>query len=294
MEFTKEERTALKELAKTRGLRWWKNYPFIIAVFGFFLSLSTALWSIHTSRQKDLHDQLAELATAVRTIHELDLKRLELRERYRGRPDETRAVRLIGNQLNNTVLMAADIALRVGTHATTSSLIAISEGLYTYSDFTRAEQVAQLALDAVRGPDDDVAALSSLALMRIRSGSERARQEAQELFDKAANVEHRHNLAQSPTKIAWLKASVQLRWAGALAPLNCDEARQRFTEAAITLNSSGSSQDLDRLRVSAHRSVAGGIGGVRSCTPAPETPVIRQPETPPPQQPDFPGAAVPQ
>jgi hypothetical protein len=289
LDLTEDERAALRELAKTRIVRWWKNYPFVIAilgfliaVFSFLLSLGTSMYAIHTNRQKDIHDQLSELAAAIRTIQELNLKQVEIREKYKGTRDELQAGRLISNQINTTVLLASDIAFRLGTHATTSALIPLSEGLYNYGDYSKAQDLAQLALNSARGAEDEASALRVLGYMKIRSGSKNSLDEGNELYRRAVTIERKYDVSRfSPDKVYWLKAYGYQRWAYALAAVDCDEARKQFVEFVTILNASSvRNQIFDRMRGDAQRAMTGGIGAVRACMPAPETPPIQQPQQP--------------
>jgi hypothetical protein len=275
-EFTYDEIISLKELANTRDKIWWKNYLLIVPILAFLLSLATSIISIVTSHRKDIHDQQTELASAIRTTHELNIKAVEIQEKYKvGTLEYARQSSLIGNQLNSTVIMAADIAIRLGTNTPSSILIPISQGLYNYGDYARAEEVVKLALNAARGPEDETGALRWLGFMKIRSGSAKSLDEGNQIFFRAANIEQKHGLEQFPERIPWLKAFAQLEWARASVTVDCNEARKHFLEAVTILNSAGRDYVLtNQLRGTAQRVAAGGIGGVRTCMPAPDTPSV--------------------
>ena len=255
------------------------NYPLTVSVLAFCLSLTTSILSIYTNHRKDIHDQQAELATALRTISELNIKLVEIRDKYRpGTLEESRQSALIANQLNTTIVMASDIALRLGTNTTTSILVPISQGMYTYGDYSRAEQLGQLALETARSPEDEGAALRWAGSMKMRSGLENSFEEGNRLFAQATNLEQKYDLKRVSNKEPWLKAMGQQQWARALAPIACDEARKRFSESVITLNSVSTVRDnvmLSQLRGNAQREFTGGIGGVSSCLPSSDTPQLQ-------------------
>jgi len=276
-ELTEREKVLIKELVNSKAPPWWRNYTFLfgfcLGLLGFFLSLATAALSVYTNHRKDIHDQRAELAAAIRTIQELNLKGIELREKYKGSAEEVRAVGFLNNYINSTVLIASDTAFQLGSNATTSSVSALSQMLYNYGDYVKAQLLAQLALDVARGPDDEAAAQRILGYQKIRAGD---RIEGDRLFLLASTVDQRHDLARLSGKRDWLRSYAQLRWADALAPIDCDAARRHFIEAVTILNSSGSGVDLDRSRAEAKRAGLVGIGGIRKCIPAQDTPAVQE------------------
>jgi hypothetical protein len=266
-EFTHLEVVRLKEMAKARR-KWWADYPFLISLLAFILSLLTSLISAYTSYRKDIHDQMSELAGAIRTIQELNLKQVEIREKYKGTPDEQRTGGLINNQLHSTVILASDIALRIGTNAITPAIIPLSQRLYDYGEYLRAEDLARLALDAARTIEDEAGALRWLATLKVREGSDTSISEGGQLFTRAFNIDQKYNLTRSPDLVAWIKASVQVEWANALVKHRCNDARLHFSEALRILNSSSTQHaDLDRLRSNVKGQMTAGIGGVGSCIP---------------------------
>lgn len=69
---TTEEIIRLKQLAKSQNVTLWGRL-FTIPVLAFTLSLVTAVFSAYTIRQKDIHDQVAELGAAIQTLDDLRL-----------------------------------------------------------------------------------------------------------------------------------------------------------------------------------------------------------------------------
>jgi hypothetical protein len=157
-EFTEQEMAVLKEMAEKKTRSAWRDYPFlfgsILGTLGFVVALVTAIVSIRASWQKDIHDQRADLVASIRTIHELRLKAVELQDQYKDKPEQlARATGLINNQINTATLTAGDTALQLGRNVTTSAVIPLAQGLYFYGEYVKAERLAELGLQAARGPE---------------------------------------------------------------------------------------------------------------------------------------------
>jgi hypothetical protein len=260
------------EIAKLRDIlsskkKWWKDYPLCISVLAFLLSLTTSVISIYTSRQKDLHDQQAELSSALRSIQELNIKTIEIREKYKGKPDEAHASDLISNQIHNTIILASEIAFKLGTNATTPTVLPLSQRLYNVGEYERASRLAELARDAARSVDDQVGALRWLGFIKIKVGSREMISAGGKDFQRALDATQELQLSRLPALNAWMHAVTQLDWARALSGLDCEEARNHFAESAKILDSAVHNIDLDRLRENVKRQQAEGIDGNRACPP---------------------------
>src|ERR1700731_4817846 len=192
-----DEVFALKELAAKQKKGFWRDYALLISLCAFLLSFVTAIISLYLGHKRDVHDQLGELATAIRSLEELNIKQMELTEKYAGTPNEGRAISLITNQVYNATIMAADIAFRVGTDATTASIIPISQNLYHYGQYSRAEALARIGLDAARTYEDEIIALRWLGIMKIQSRNSEAMAQGNQLFSNALNFEQRYGAVRN-------------------------------------------------------------------------------------------------
>jgi predicted transcriptional regulator len=270
--FTFDEVVLLKEFTAKKKKRFWNDYPLLISLCAFLLSLTTSAVSVYVGYKKDIHDQLTELTSAIATLRDLNLKQIEIREKYSGSSNEVSANALLTNEVYNTTMIAAGIAFRVGTSATTASIIPISQNLYHYGQYSRATTLAQIGLDAAQTAEDEATALKWLGLIKIREHTIQSIEEGNQLFLRALNFEQKYGGVRVPNVAPFIKAGVQLDWANALAAVDCEDARSHFSDAQTILNSAGQTGDLDRLRGTVRRVLVTGIGGVGSCTPRPATP----------------------
>jgi len=273
--FTFDEVVLLKEFTAKKKKKFWNDYPLLISLCALLLSLTTSAVSVYVGYKKDIHDQLTELSSAIATLRDLNLKQIEIRERYSGSSNEVPANALISNEVYNTTMIAAGIAFRVGTSATTASIIPISQNLYHYGQYSRATALAQIGLDAAQTAEDETTALKWLGLIKIREHTTRSIEEGNQLFLRALNFEKKYGSVRVPNIAQFITAGVQLDWASALAEVNCEDARRHFSDAQTILNSAGPNRDLDRLRGTVRQILATGIGGVGSCTPLSATPKDR-------------------
>lgn len=266
---TAEEIILLRRIAGAPEKSWWPNYPFIVSVMAFLLSLSTSLVAIYTSHRRDINDQLTQLSNSIQTIQDLNLKQVETYEKYKGTPYAAQAGGLISTQVNITLNRATDLAFSLGTNASTAALATVGSGLFGLGDLVKSRQLFELALQAARSANDESLALRDLGFVTIRSaGSGNSLQAGEELFFRATNLERKWNLSPQPREpIVWLKASAYAQWAGALAPTNCEEARKRFAEAAGILDKSLQGIDIAQLRENMQAQEISGIGGVGNCRP---------------------------
>jgi hypothetical protein len=267
--FTIDEFVALKAIAAKAKKTFWTDYPLLISLFAFLLSLLTSIASIYVGHQKDVHDQLAELSAAIRTLRDLNLKQIEIGEKYSGSPAEGKANALISNEIYNTTMMAAEIAFRTGTNATTATIIPISQNIYHYGQYSRATALAQVGLDAARTAEDEATALKWLGRIKIQDNTPQSIAEGDQLFLRALNFEQKYGQVKDPNIMRFIKAGVELDWATALARTNCDDARKHFSEARAILDAGGRNDDLERLRGAVRRNLTDGIGGSSSCPPVP-------------------------
>jgi hypothetical protein len=265
--FTPDEYVVLREVAAKRKKRFWNDYPFLISLLAFLLSLTTAVISARVAHKKDVHDQLTELSAALRTLRDLNLKQVEIREKYAGGSNEGAADALLVNEVYNTTMNAADIAFRVGTNATTASIIPLSQNLYTYGQVTRAIRLAELGIEAAQTGPDEVTALRWLGVMKSQERTPQSAIEAAEFFRRALNFEQKFGPMRIPEVAQFIKAGVYLEWADTEASTNCEEAQRHFSEGWSLLGLPGRTADIDRLRRMASTKLTSGIGRVATCLP---------------------------
>jgi hypothetical protein len=270
--FTEEELIALKALANKPERKWWGDYPFLVSLLAFILSLTTALISAYESHQRDIHDQESQLSAALGTLQDLNLKEVELHVKYKDTPYETQAAGLINNQLNSTLRTAGELGLRLGTNATTAELAGIAQGLYGLGDYAATEKLLRYALSAAETANDESIALRELGFYLIRTGKGGAAlKQGEDYFAQAFNLDRKYDLSEQPYSISWLRSSAQLGWAEALAPIDCPAAQKHFGEAVAILAAAPATIDFDQQRAQAKQQWPGGIGGVPACPPAPGT-----------------------
>lgn len=267
--FSVDEFVALKAIAAKAKKTFWTDYPLLISLCAFLLSLLTSIVSVYVGHKKDVHDQLAELTAAIGTIRDLNLKQIETAEHYSDSPIGRNANALISNEIYNTTMMAAGIAFRVGTSATTATIIPISQNLYTHGQYSRATELAQIGLDAAQTAEDEAAALKWLGRIKIQDNTPQSIADGNQLYLRALNFEQKYGQVKYPDLIRFIKAGIQLDWATALARTNCDDARKHFSEAQAIIDAAGSNPDLDRTREAVKRNMTDGIDGNASCKPLP-------------------------
>jgi hypothetical protein len=259
---------AIKALPRARDSSFWKNYSLLISVCAFLLSLVTAIISAYVSYKRDIHDQLNELNSAIRTIQELNLKHIEVTTKYssiQGNPAEE----LIRNQIYIATISAADVAFRVGAHATTASIIPISQNLYGYGQYQTAKKLAEIGLTAARSAEDESSALQWLGAMKFKMQSPETIKEGNGYFEQALHLDVKYGISD-PDLAAFIKAGVELNWAENLAFFDCNLALKHYAEGWKILTSAGPTADLVTLRQMASAKFNTGIGGVISCKPLPE------------------------
>ena len=258
---------AIKALPRARDNGFWKNYSLLISVCAFLLSLATAIISAYVSHQRDIHDQLSELNNAIRTIQELNLKHIEVTTKYSGIQGNP-AEELIRNQIYIATISAADVAVRVGSYATTASVIPISQNLYGYGQYQKAKQLAEIGLTAARSAEDESAALVWLGAMKFKLQTPEAIKEGNQYFEQARHLDVKYAISDSDLA-AFIEAGVELNWAESLAFFDCNLAQKHYSEGWKILSSAGPTADLITLRQAASAKLNTGIGGVISCKPLP-------------------------
>lgn len=272
-QFSDLELARLKELAAT-SKKWWRNYPLLVSILAFLLSLTTSAISIYNAHQKDIHDQRAELGAALKTLQEITVQQIDIHLKHSGTPEEAAKTNLLKNQAYNTTLLASDLALKLGSYATTATLLPLSQRLYGYSQLTKAEETALLAITVAKSVEDEVGALKWLAFIKIHRRTPHAADDANALYTRALHAYKNYDLVSpSDPVIKWLKASTLLEWANNLAPLNCGEARRHFADAIKFLVSLPPNPDSNLMRTNVQRELQAGIGNIPSCMPTPGTSV---------------------
>jgi hypothetical protein len=266
--------------------KWWKNYPLLVSVLAFVLSLTTALLSAYLNYRKGIHDQQSELSASIQALQDLYFKGLEVRGKYTGQ-ELVVAQDFISAQINSTLATASGLALRLGTDATSSQLTTVGLNLVRYTGDTQTSQkLFELGIATARSAAEESAALRDLGWLKFRNAkSDQALQEGERLFLRALSIEQRYDLSQSPETLAWFKATALIDWAAYLAPHNCDDARKHFAEGVKILNDYSYVVALNGYRDSAQTQEKFGIGGLATCQRTPDTAVVRIEGTPGPAVP---------
>lgn len=275
--FSEEELAALKALASKPRRPWWQDYPFLVSVFAFFLSLFTSIGSAYVNHLHDVHDQQTQLSATIAAIQAANLKQIEVHEKYRDSVFEAQASRLIVNEVNSGLHTARKLSLQLGTNASTADLTAVAEGLYGLGDYENSERLLKYGLVAADTANDESAALKDLGFLMIRTGQGGAALKAgNDYFQRAFDLDQKYNLSQQPQVILWLKSSAKMSWANALATVDCSLARRNFDDGIRLLSTSPSNIDFDQARAAATQAWRQGIGDVLTCMPDAATPTLPQ------------------
>jgi hypothetical protein len=234
-------RWAERDQLSTERRRWWANYRAWITVAAFALSLGTAMLSIWTAQQKDLHDRQAELSQAMQRIQDLILKRAEL---VRNDPNPNVVISIMGAQIESTVQRAHDLAIGLGKNATSSELLSVASLVGQQGNVVRERMLLELALSTARTPIDRIGALTQLGLSEFRSGSPDMRKQGTARFEEALKVAEvlapdwrRHSIVQ-----------IHLFWADATAAVDCSEAKKLFATAVKQFPEQSSDTSYNVLR----------------------------------------------
>jgi hypothetical protein len=269
---TADELARLRELACTPKKSWWADYGLLIAAAGFALSLATGVISAYVGYQKDIHDQQNQLASVLQRIPELTIKQAEVYEKYKGTPFEATAANLITAELNTDMQTASELALSLGSNATTAELATIAEGQYGVGNSAVSERLLKNALSNAQNANDASIALRYLAFLKIRAGvTAEARAEGEKLYLRAMNLDKEYDLKSFPYSIHFLRATAALSWADAIAPIDCAEAQTHFAEGVVDLVANPRTPEMDQMRRTALLAYTAGLGGIPTCKPSEQT-----------------------
>jgi hypothetical protein len=266
--FSAEEIRRLKEMAAKPAEPFWRNYSLQVAVAAFALSLVTSIATAVIDYRKDIHDEEQQLAAAVQSIQDLEVKNAEAYEKYKGTAFETPTTTLIVAQVNTMLRIASELALRLGTSATTGELTTLSQGLYNVGDYETARRMLQLALSAAHNPSDESIALRDLGSLEVRSATTpEGRKAGEDLYARAATLDQKYDLTQLPYAVHFLGATAELGWGDAIAPYDCAGAQVHFATGVRHLLANPRTPEMDQLWRPARNSYANGIGAVPTCRP---------------------------
>lgn len=272
--FSAGEILRLKKIAAKPEESFWRDHSLQVAVAAFALSLITSIVAAAIGYRKDIHDQEQQLAAAVQSIQDLEVKNAEAYEKYKGTAFEAPTTTLIVAQVNTMLRIASELALRLGTSATTGELTTISQGLYNIGDYETARRLLQLALSAAHNPNDESIALRDLGFLEVRSATTpEGRKAGEDLYARAATLDRKYDLTQLPYAAHFLGATAQLGWGDAIAPYDCAGAQVHFAAGVRHLLANPRTPEMDQLWRAARVSYTNGIGAVPTCRP-PSEPVL--------------------
>jgi hypothetical protein len=268
--FTEDELARLLELARTTRTPWWRDYATLIAGAGFALSLATGMISAYVGHQKDIHDQQAQLADTLQRIQELTLRQADVYDKYKGTAFEAPTANMITAQVNTAVRTATELALRLGSNATTAELTTIAQGQYGVGDTVTMHRLLMAALASAQNANDESIALRYLGFFDIRNGgTPAARVDGEALYARAMTLETKYDLQAYPYSIHFLKAAAALGWSDAIGPTDCPSAQKHFAEGIVELQANPRTPEMDQMRRSARNAYVNGIGGNPNCSPLP-------------------------
>lgn len=291
---TSEEVRQIRVMIRALPIPWWKNHALMIAGAGFLLALVTAAVSAYVGYRKDIHDRQAQLATTLQTMQEVTGKIFEKQKpipspigqaqlpreqqpffggpnpsgrpptadmppRVPGAPPQTHdqdpSVGM-GMALVNTLLRrGVELALGLGTEASTGELIILAEGTKYYGQYMISEQLLNLALETAQNANDASIALRKLGQLKLLPGTTAAIQrEGEEYFSRATKLDSKYTMP--PHVVPFLKAIAELEWADAIAPLDCAGARRRFNSATGNIQRMLPSPERESLEAT--------VAGIRS------------------------------
>jgi hypothetical protein len=269
---TADELARLRELACTPKKSWWADYGLLIAMAGFGLSLATGMISAYVGYRKDIHDQQAQLASTLQNIQDLTFKQAEVYEKYKGTSYEAIATMITG-EVNSEYRTATELALSLGSNATTAELATIAGAQYGIGDPKKVRRLLENALDNAQNANDKSIALRYLGFFEIHNGvtaGERA--EGEKLFARAMKLDQEYDYLKSfPYTIHFLRATGALDWANAIAPFDCSAAQTHFGEGVTDLEANPRTPEMDQMRRTALLAYSTGLGGVPACRPSGQT-----------------------
>ncbi len=210
----------------------WRNYPLMISLAAFALSLCTTFVSIWTARVKDIHDRQSDLTAALQRFQDLSFKDVETSEKFRGTPFETFASDLIHTQMDFAIEKAQGLALDLDTDASYPDLMAAAGHAHLPAEFRSAKPILEIALRASTNELDRTEALVDLGFAEFRlAKNDVDRKSAQERFSNALSLDK----SEAPDHGAYLNGWVELEWADAIAPVDCEGAKLHFEKGAKIL-----------------------------------------------------------
>ena len=265
---TADELARLRELACSPRRSWWADYALLIAAAGFGLSLATGMISAYVGYRKDIHDQQAQLASVLQTIPELEIKQAEVYEKYKGTSYEATAA-MITAEINSSYRTATELALRLGSNATTSELTSVASGQYGLGDPLTAQRLLKVALSTAQNANDESVALRDLGYLKIHSGTTaEARKEGEALYSRAMSLDSKYDLKFFPYQTHFLRATAAFEWANSIAPFDCVAAQAHFGEGVVDLMANPRNPEMDQERRIALHAYSDGLGGVATCKPS--------------------------
>jgi hypothetical protein len=273
--FSADELVALKALVAKPQRPWWRDYPFLVSAMAFALSLFTSIISAYVAHSRDIHDEQSQLAATLGTLQELNLKQVEVHEKYKDTPYEAQVGGLINNQVNSTLHTAAKLGLQLGSKASTADLTAIAQAVYGLGEYQVSLRLLKYALAAAESANDKSIALRDLGFYMIRTGrGGTAIKAGEDYFQQALNLDREFDISDQPPVVAWLRSSADLGWASAVAPIDCAAAQKHFSEGIKVLLSAPVTIDFEQARFGAKQQWSTGIGGLPNCLPDPSTPTL--------------------
>jgi len=269
---TADELARLREIAATPKKAWWADYGLLLGIAGFSLSLLTGIVSVYVGHQKDIHDQQAQLAATLQNIQDLTIKQAEVYEKYKGTAYEATAS-MITSEVNSAYKSATELALRLGSNATTAELTMIAQAQYGIGDSATIQRLLENALANAQNANDESIALRYLGFFKIRNAqTPEARKQGEDLYLKAMSLENKYdNIKAFPYSIHFLRATSAFDWSTAIAPYDCAAAQKHFADGVVDLEANPRSPEMEQMRRAARMAYTGGLGAVPTCKPSVDT-----------------------
>jgi hypothetical protein len=256
-----------RESSKQSGLTIWRNYPLLISVAAFVLSLVTAAISAYASYRRDIHDQQTQLGALTQNLQDLLVKQAQIQ----NTPLQEQIGQSVAAQYNALLRIAYSRALELGANAPTAELYIVASYLYTYGDSEGTARLLKIAMNNANNWTDELAALTSFAYFEARTPTSAAHQHAEELFTRARALDVKYDLSQFPFVMAFQKTKVELTWANSIAPYDCPGARKHFSDGLQYLRGLAPGTDREQMIRDAKSALNARIGGVQTCSPTETT-----------------------
>jgi hypothetical protein len=261
-----------REVARSPRVPWWRNYPLLISTAAFALSLTTSIISAWSSHLRDIHDRQAQLASTIQTMADFSIKQVEVIEKFKNTPYESFLNNLYTSHINTLWQTAENLALSLGTYATTAELIMIAQTLGAASyggDSQNALVIGKLALAAAKNANDESVALRTIGMIEMANATtSEMRMIAEQRFQNALTLEQKYTeLARNPYAIHFIKAAAEFAWADATASYDCPHAQEHFASGTQYLLGTAMTPEMDQMRRNELTRYTTGIGGTKSCLP---------------------------